>query len=239
MPTHRTVLVTGASGAIGAAVCKALLAQNHDVIAVTRNPNRLKFACEKLQQLTLDLADLDALPNALRAFAERTPQLDAAILCAGRGNFGSLEEFSYASIRSLIDLNLTSQAYVARAIVPLFKRNGRGDLLFIGSEAGLHPGRRGAIYSASKAAVRALAGALRDECARRGVRVTVINPGMVRSAFFDGLAFEPGADPENYLLPEDVADAVELVLNSRAETVFDEINLSPLKKVVRFKTPPE
>ena len=58
---------------------------------------------------------------------------------------------------------------------------------------------------------------------------------MVRTRFYDQLDFEPGADPANVIEPQDVADAVAGVLNARAGTVFDEINLSPLKRVVRKK----
>jgi NADP-dependent 3-hydroxy acid dehydrogenase YdfG len=76
---------------------------------------------------------------------------------------------------------------------------------------------------------------LRQESAAAGIRVTLINPGMVRTGFFDQLDFEPGEDPTHAIVPEDIAVAVKMVLSARPETVFDEINLSPLKKVVRRK----
>jgi len=69
------------------------------------------------------------------------------------------------------------------------------------------------------------------------VRVCLINPGMVKTPFFEQLSFEPGDEPGNFIEPEDVAEAVSYVLNSRAQIVIDEINLSPLNKVVRFKKP--
>jgi len=58
---------------------------------------------------------------------------------------------------------------------------------------------------------------------------------MVRTGFFDDLAFAPGNEKDNALLPEEIAQVVAFVLSSRRETVFDEINLSPLRKVLRFK----
>ena len=67
------------------------------------------------------------------------------------------------------------------------------------------------------------------------MRVCLINPGMVKTPFFDHLSFEPGDDDSNFILPEDVAEAVCYALNSRAQIVIDEINLSPLNKVVKFK----
>ena len=98
-------------------------------------------------------------------------------------------------------------------------------------------GRRGAVYSATKFALRGLSQALRQECAGSGVRVCIINPGMVRTTFFSELEFEPGIAQENYLLPQDVADTLIHVLSLRQGSVVDEINLSPLKKVIRFKKP--
>ena len=115
------------------------------------------------------------------------------------------------------------------------KRQKRGDLIFIGSEAALAGGRKGAIYAASKFALRGLAQSLRQECATSGVRVALINPGMVQTPFYQGTHFTHGAAPENYIRPEDVAEAVLLILTARPETVFDEINLSPLKKVIHWK----
>jgi NADP-dependent 3-hydroxy acid dehydrogenase YdfG len=105
----------------------------------------------------------------------------------------------------------------------------------MGSESALVGGKQGTIYSASKFALRGMAQSLRDECSRNGVRVTVINPGMVKSPFFNTLGFEPGHHDENFIIPEDIANAVQMVLSSRKETVFDEINLSPLKKVIHHK----
>ena len=231
----RTVLVTGASSGIGLAICRRLLGEGHGVIGVARDFSKSPLHSPAWSPEVVDLAELSALPERLQAIANTYPAIDGVVCCAGRGRFGSLEEFAYTDIRALMDLNFTSQAYVARAFVPLMKRRSGGDLIFIGSEAALSGGRRGAVYSASKFALRGLAQALREECGRSGVRVCVINPGMVRTGFFDSLNFAPGDDPENYLLPEDVAEAAALVLGSRPETVFDEINLSPLKRVVRFR----
>jgi NADP-dependent 3-hydroxy acid dehydrogenase YdfG len=238
--TPRTVLLSGASSGIGAAIRERLLGdprKRHRVIGLGRELARLPAPSERFAPEQLDLEDLEALPRRLEELARRHPGLDALVLCAGRGQFGGLEEFSYRDLRALVDLNFTSQAYLARAFLPQLKRRGGGDLIFIGSEAALQGKRQGAIYCATKFAVRGLAQALRDECGRSGVRVAVVHPGMVRTPFFNRLDFEPGAAADNAVLPEDVAAAVELILGARAETVFDEIVLSPRTRVVRQKRP--
>lgn len=178
---------------------------------------------------------MDALPGELAGLQQRFPTLDALVLCAGQGRFGALEEFSFAQIRALMDLNFTAQACVVRALMPGLKKLRKSDVIFVGSESALKGARRGSVYCASKFALRGFAQALRDECGRSGVRVSMINPGMVKTAFFDHLDFAPGDDECNYLRPEDIAEAVCFVLALAGGSVVDEINLSPLTKVIQFK----
>jgi len=228
------VLVTGASSGIGLAICRQLLEAGARVLGVARDPAKMPLSHEKLSFHSMDLADLDQLPTKLNALYKQHSDVNALICCAGMGRFGSLEEFSFDQIRSLLDLNLVGQIYVIRQFLPGLKRFDKSDIVLMGSEAGISGGRRGAIYSASKAALRGFAQALRDESAKAGVRVSIINPGMVKTPFFDQLAFSPGEDSDNFIEPDDVAQAVMMILRTRAGTVFDEINLSPLKKVIQF-----
>ncbi len=233
--TPRNILITGASSGIGRATCIKLLKAGHRVIGIARDFS--KFSCndDAFTPVTLDLEAITTLPTQLQKLAKEQRNIDAVICCAGRGQFGSLEEFSYEQINALINLNFTSQAYIARAFLPILKQQQRGTFIFIGSEAALQGSRKGSIYCATKFAVRGLAQALRDECSKSGVSVSIVNPGMVKSEFFEKLTFTHGDDAANYLLPEDVADAIALIINARAGTVLDEINLSPLKHVVQSK----
>jgi short-subunit dehydrogenase len=107
-------------------------------------------------------------------------------------------------------------------------------LIFTGSEAALTGTQKGSLYCAAKFALRGFAQALRQETARSGIRITLVNPGMVQSPFFDELDFRPGDDPNNFILPEDVAEVIVNALTTRDGTVIDEINLSPQKKVIAF-----
>lgn len=233
----RNVLVTGASSGIGRAIARNLLQQGHHVIGVSRDGGKFIWHMENFSPVQLDLSQLDDLPQKLRELEQAFPEIDAVVFCAGMGQFGSVEEFSYAQIEGLMTINFTSQAFLTRALLPALKRKERSDLIFIGSEAALKGSRKGAVYCASKFAVRGFTQALREECGKSNVRVCLINPGMVKTAFFEPLSFEPGDDDSNFIEPEDVAEAVSYVLNSRAQIVVDEINLSPLNKVVKFKKP--
>ncbi|WP_316369144.1 SDR family oxidoreductase [Candidatus Thiodiazotropha sp. CDECU1] len=232
--TARKFLVTGASDGIGAAITKRLLNQGHRVLAIGRDFSQWAEA-EGLEKYIVDLAALDRLPEHLAQITVQHPDLNGAILNAGSGRFGNIEEFSYQQISDLVAINLLQHLYVARALVPLLKRSAAGDLVIIGSESALSGGRKGAVYSACKFALRGFAQSLRAECSNSGVRVCLINPGMVDTGFYDDLNFKPGEMAENALRAEDIANTVMLVLHAHPGTVFDEINLNPLKKVIQFK----
>ncbi len=233
--SERTIIVTGASRGIGRAISHKLLDEGCRVVGISRTIESAAPVNEHFIAVPLDLAQSEQLPGQLRELRTRFPAVDGLICNAGLGRFGSLEEFSAAQIRELIEVNLTSQILLAREFLPQFKKNGSGDLIFMGSEAALQGGKKGAVYSASKFALRGLAQSLREECASSGVRVGIINPGMVKSSFFDELDFEPGETTDNHLLPGDVAEAVWQILNARQGAVIQEINLSPQKKVIHFK----
>ena len=231
----RTILVSGSSSGIGLAVAEQLLKQGHTVLGVARRATHVLSQYPLFVPITLDLSQLDGLPQKAKAIQQSHPAIDAVIFCAGMGQFGSIEEFSYEQIDALITVNFTSQVYLTKALLPDLKRKNHSDLIYIGSEAALKGSRKGAMYCASKFALRGFTQALREDCGKSNVRVSLINPGMVKTPFFDELSFEPGDHESNNINPEDVAEAVVYVLTSPTKLVIDEINLSPLNKVVKFK----
>jgi short-subunit dehydrogenase len=233
----RTVLVTGASSGIGRAVAQGLLQQGHFVIGVSRDCRKFTRQMDNFSAVQLDLSQLNELPQRIQQLQQAFPNINAVVFCAGIGRFGSLEEFSYLQIEALMNLNFTSQVYLTKALLPALKSKANSDLIYIGSEAALKGSRKGSIYCASKFALRGFTQALREECGKSNVRVCLINPGMVKTAFFESLTFEPGDHDSNSISPEDVSTAVSYVLESRYQIVIDEINLSPLNKVVKFKKP--
>ncbi len=224
-------LVTGTSSGIGEAVAKRLLSEGHSVIGISRGISGIQHL--NFQNEELDLTDLATLENRLPSLAKQYANVSSLVLCAGFGRFGNLEEFSYAQIRELIDVNLIANLYIARAYLPALKARQAGTLVFVGSESALSGGRRGVAYVAAKAGLAGAVSALRQECAPSGVKVGIVVPGMVKTNFYNNSEFTHGASPENYIEPEDIADAVMLILNSRQGSVVDTVHVSPLKSVIR------
>jgi NADP-dependent 3-hydroxy acid dehydrogenase YdfG len=231
----RTILVTGASSGIGKATTEKLLQLGHRVIGVSRDIKRLTFDNDQFFGVEIDLSDLQKLPKKIKALKKQYPDIDTVIFSAGMGQFGSLEEFSYSQIELLLATNFTGQVFLAKGLISGLKQKPYSNLVFIGSEAALKGARKGTVYCASKFALRGFTQALREECAKSNVRVSLVNPGMVKTAFFEPLTFEPGDAQNQHLLAEDVADAVCYILSARLGMVIDEINLNPANKVVKAK----
>ena len=232
---NRTILITGASSGIGRSIAQSLLSQGHTVIGVSRDITKFEKTLPNFYPFYLDFSKLNQLPNQIKHLIKQFPAIDTAIFSAGFGRFGALEQFSYTQIEELMAVNFTGQVFLTRALLPQLKKLNHSDLIYMGSEAALKGSRKGAIYCASKFALRGFTQALREECATNTIRVTLINAGMVKTEFFNELNFSHGDDIKHYLLPEDITEAVNYVLNSRPEINIDEINLNPMQKVIKFK----
>ena len=232
----KVVIVTGASSGIGLAMSEALLADGYDVIAIAQNFDSFEVDHDRLRTEELDVSVLDNLEQATNDILKSINKpIKALVNNAGLGKMAFLEQLSIADMRMVMDINFMSHAIITKVFLPTLKRQGQADIVFTGSEAALKGARQGSIYCASKFAIRGFAQSLREECGKSRVRVTLINPGAVRTPFFDDLHFEPGADSENAIEASDIADILLTVLNSRPQTVFDEINLSPLNHVWKRK----
>ncbi len=234
---HQLVVVTGASSGIGLAMTEHLLKAGYRVLGIAKDFSDSPIKNESFDSIELDLADLDGLPAALKKIISNIDQpVRALVNNAGLGKMGHLEQLSVDDIRLVMDTNFLSHAIVTKCFLPLLKQQGElVDIIFTGSEAALKGSRQGSVYCASKFAIRGFAQALREECAKSSVRITLINPGAVRTPFFDDLHFEPGAAKENAIQASDVSQLLITVLNVRPGTVIDEINLSPQTQVWQRK----
>lgn len=231
------VLVTGASSGIGLAITRQLLECGFSVHGIARDFSKADISHANFHSTELDLASADAIQAGLPPLLKSLDRpLRAVVNNAGIGKMGYLEQLSVADIQSVLAVNLLSHILISRLCLPVMKhRSVLSDLIFIGSEAALTGGKEGSVYCASKFGLRGFAQSLRLECAKSEIRVSLINPGAVRTAFFDDLHFEPGDRAENAIQSEDVAATVLSILAMRGGTVVDEINLSPRKRVWQSK----
>ena len=232
---NKCVLVTGSSSGIGYEITSKLLDLGAKVIGIARNHDRSKLKNKNYTTYKCDVSAHQKLEILLKQILKKHPQINCFISNAGYGDFGPLENFSTFQIKNFIATNLTSHMVITKFLLPHFKRIKIGDIIFIGSEAGLLGAKNGSLYCAAKFGLRGFSEALSKDVANKNIRVSIINPGMIRTDFFENLNFEPGNDEENAINIKDVSSTVAYILNLSRNTIVDEINLSPLKKAIKFK----
>ena len=231
----KCVLVTGSSSGIGYEITSKLLDLGAKVIGIARNHDKSKLDNKNYTKYKCDVSAHQELEIVLKQVLKKHPQINCLISNAGYGDFGPLENFSTLQIKNFIATNLTSHMVITKLLLPHFKRNKIGDIIFIGSEAGLLGAKNGSLYCTAKFGLRGFSEALSKDVANKNIRVSIINPGMIRTDFFENLNFEPGNDQENAINIKDVSSTVAYILDLSRNTIVDEINLSPLKKAIKFK----
>ena len=233
----KSTLITGASSGIGGAIALKMLNYGVDVTGIGRDFSNCQYAsfADQFTKVELDLSDLDSLPTCLSQDARFNQSFDCLILNAGYGQFGGIEQFSYQQIRRLIDTNLVSNLFLLKYFLPAFKQNKGGDIVLIGSESAYSGAKQGAVYCASKFAIRGLAQSLRADCAKSGIRVLLVNPGPTDTDFFDDLHFTPENGADYSINPDSVAQSIWDALQLPPTTVIEELNIQPIKRAFRKK----
>ena len=224
MSDDRVLVITGASSGIGAATARAAADSGYRLVLAARSEDKLaalvdELGDERALAVRTDVTRWEDNERLIAGAVERFGRIDAVFANAGFGaKRGWLEE-TPDFWRDMVLTNVLGAAYTLRAAIPHVKET-RGHLLVTGSVAG----RRalpGSLYSCTKWAVTAMGEAVRADMNDTGVRVTVIEPGMVDTPFFDNGA-GPGA-----LQPDDVARAVMYALSQPPHVDVNEILIRP------------
>ena len=231
----KCVLVTGSSSGIGYEITSNLLDLGAQVIGIARNHDKSNLENKNYITYNCDVSIHDKLEILLKQILKNHPQINCLISNAGYGNFGPLENYSTLQINKFLSTNLTSHLVITKHLLPHFKRNKMGDIIFIGSEAGLSGAKNGSLYCTAKFGLKGFSEALSKDVVNNNIRVSIINPGMVRTDFFENLNFEPGDSEENAISLRDISSTVAYILGLSRNTIVDEINLSPSKKAIKFK----
>ena len=231
----KCVLVTGSSSGIGYEITSNLLDLGAKVIGIARNHDKSNLENKNYITYNCDVSIHDKLEILLKQILKNHPQINCLISNAGYGNFGPLENYSTLQINKFLSTNLTSHLVITKHLLPHFKRNKMGDIIFIGSEAGLSGAKNGSLYCTAKFGLKGFSEALSKDVSNNNIRVAMINPGMVRTEFFKNLNFEPGDSDENAISLRDVSSTIAYILGLSRNTIVDEINISASKKAIKFK----
>jgi NAD(P)-dependent dehydrogenase (short-subunit alcohol dehydrogenase family) len=178
----KVAMLTGCSSGIGKASAKALAASGWTVIATGRKPEMIGGIGAALT-LSLDVTDDASVRSAFAAAYERFGGIDLLVNNAGFGVEAAVEEISDESLRGMLETNLFGTLRCMRAVLPGMRRRGSGIIVNIGSIAGRWAAPFGGGYSATKSALASLTEASGQELAPFGIRVILVEPGPIATAF--------------------------------------------------------
>ena len=220
------LVITGASTGIGAATAHRAVEFGHRVVLGARSEDKLQALAKDLGgeehalAVRCDVTSWDDQQALVKAALDRYGRMDSYFANAGFGAARGFLEESVEHWKSMIDTNVLGAALSIRASLGHFKEQGRGHLLLTSSIAG----RRvlpGSLYSATKHAVTAMGEALRQEVAETDIKMTLIEPGMVETPFFDNPV-------SGGLQADDIARAVMFALTQPPHVDVNEILVRPI-----------
>jgi NAD(P)-dependent dehydrogenase (short-subunit alcohol dehydrogenase family) len=181
MPDIKTILVTGASSGIGAAIAARLSQDGHRVIGTGRTGGRDAGGVELL---ALDVRSDESVKACLDRFLERMGHIDVLINNAGYLQSGAVEEVTVAEAQAQFETNYFGVVRMIKAVLPAMRAQKSGLIATTSSLAGIVPLPFWGHYNASKFAVEGLMEALRHELRPMGIRVAMVEPGAIKTPFY-------------------------------------------------------
>ncbi len=183
--TQNTILITGASSGIGRTTALHFQAQGWNVVATMRSPEKeTEFnALDNVLVTRIDVTDSESIDAAVAAGIDRFGQIDVLLNNAGYGAYGPLEAFPMENIERQFDTNVIGLLAVTKALLPHFRANRSGTIINVSSIGGQMTFPLGTLYHGTKFAVEGLSEALHYELEAFGVKVKIIEPGMIATDF--------------------------------------------------------
>ncbi|WP_284262531.1 SDR family oxidoreductase [Roseicyclus amphidinii] len=178
-----TILITGASSGIGKATALRFQSEGWNVIATMRDPSVSDLGGDATLVTRLDVTDPSSIASAIQAGTDRFGSIDVLLNNAGYGAYGPLEAFSTDRIRRQFDTNVIGLLEVTKAVLPQMRARRMGTIVNISSIGGQITFPLGTLYHGTKFAVEGLSEALHYELEPLGIRVRIIEPGMIRTDF--------------------------------------------------------
>jgi len=229
---ERAALITGGSSGIGLAIARALGADGYGVTLSARRPEKLEAAAAELSELGVDVlavpanvveeGEIVALVEAHRA---RFGRLDVLVNNAGVGIGAGLDSVQTKHLDLQLAVNLRSYVIGTREALPLLRdagaEHGKGLIVNMASIAGKQGQGWIGVYSATKAGVVGLSQATQREVDDQGVQVTALCPGLVDTAMTEWA--RANVEQERMIQPEDIAEAVMMLLRTSRNCVIPEI----------------
>jgi NADP-dependent 3-hydroxy acid dehydrogenase YdfG len=237
----KTVAITGAGGGIGSATAAVLAGRGARVVLADLHVEPLQRLAAKIESAggevavhSTDVTRGEDLATLVKVALDRFGRLDVLVANAGIGPISPMDDIRVADWERMIDVNVKGVLYGVAAALPVFRKQGVGHFVNVASVAGMggHVSPNMAVYGATKLAVRAISEGLRVEAGDK-LRVTVISPGFVRTAFTEGIANDEvrerlNATRDRMAIPPDaIARAIAFAIEQPTDVDVNEIVVRP------------
>ena len=228
----RAVIVTGASSGLGRAIAKSLAGEGFQVFGVGRNFGEDAWP-ENFHKIVMDMNRTGAFYEEIRGLVKRE-NIYALINNAGVGYYGLHETLNPAKIHEMVTINLEVPMVLAQMTLRSLKKN-HGYMINISSVTAKQANPHGCAYGATKAGLSSFGASLFEEARKYGVHVCTIHPDMAKTNLYRNADFCQGEDADTYLLPEQVADAVRMILSGPESMTVTDVTLRPQRHQIRRK----
>lgn len=239
----KVVVITGASSGLGKSTARMLSAEGAKVVLGARRAERIQSLADELTKnggkalaLTTDVTNAAQVKKLVDTAVEKYGRVDVVINNAGVMPHSPLERLKIDDWNQMIDVNIKGVLYGIAAALPYMKTQKSGHIINVSSVAGHKVNPGGAVYSATKYAVRAISEGLRQEVKPYNIRTTVISPGAVatelpNSATEPDVAAGIKAFYDNFAIPADsFARAVVFAMSQPEEVDINEILFRPTRQ---------
>lgn len=193
MLQNKVYLITGATSGIGMATAKlaaskganlALVGRRQEVLAALADELQAQYAIDVLP-IVADLAQSQAVEMIVQTTMQHFGRIDYLLSNAGFGEFNPFQQNDWQKTQAMFQVNVYAMMYLSQLVALEMLTQGSGQIVLVGSMAGKVPTPAASAYAASKSALIGYANALRLELYGTGISVTTVNPGPVKTAFFD------------------------------------------------------
>jgi 3-oxoacyl-[acyl-carrier protein] reductase len=224
---NSSVLITGGSSGIGKATAKLFIAKGAKVVITGRDETKLQKTATEIGAIALhfDVSDLKSIPQKTKEALELLGgSIDVLVNNAGIGVFPLLGEITEDDLVSTYSTNVFGLALLTQELIPQFKAQQAGNIINIASTASLKGFARGTVYAASKFAVRGMTQCWQAELRKDNIRVCLVNPSEVTTAFADSERKEK-EEAINKIGALDIATSIISVVEMRDKAFVPEITV--------------
>jgi len=216
----KVALVTGSSSGIGLETALALAREGYYTFASMRNAEKgveLEHAAKK-ENLPIEIIELDvdkeeSIVSAIKKVVAKSEKIDVLVNNAGYGQFGCTEDVTVDDFRKQFETNFFSVVKIIQEVVPIMRKQKSGNIINISSVAGRIGLPGSPAYISSKFALEGLGECLRYELGQFGIKTTLIEPGVIKTNFFNSMKVpESKTDPKYKELTDNILAGLKIMV---------------------------